>query len=320
MSERKTWIDVLKGIGIIYVVFGHLAPTMIVEKHIYSFHMALFFAISGYLFNGNSEYKGFVKKKFRSLMVSFLVWNTISVIIGYLMFDISLGTSVCALFGIHGTWSWNSPVWFLFILFVTENIFYAVSRLNRIIQRGVVVLCIVLGYLFNGQVFPATLHVLPTSLFMMIFGKFMREYDFPARFTKKSPTTQYITVSAMLLLNICGAYFNTRVSVYHSEYGNYILALIVSMMGIMAYGGVALLIKGNRVIEYFGANSLLLVCMQYYIFKVYQIVSVKLVSIDAWYYRSTIKAIILTASTLIAFKVINEIYNYLKFKWKERAK
>lgn len=320
MAERKQWIDVLKGIGIIYVVFGHLAPAMIIEKHIYSFHMMLFFAVSGYLFDANCEYRVFAKKKFKALMISFLAWNSISVIIGYLLFDVSLGASLYALFGLEGTWSWNSPVWFLFILFITENIFYVISRTGKFVRGGVALLCIILGYMFNRHVFTATLHVLPTSVLMMILGKAIRKYNLADKFSGKSVGTQYIFVAVMLLLNVVGAYFNTRVSVYHSEYGNYLLAVTVSVLGILAYGGLALIIKSNGIIEYFGRNSLLLVCVQYYIFKLYQIILSVLFKIDVWYYRSTLKAVILTIVTLILFKLINEIYNRAKFNWKGKQK
>ena len=40
---RRKDIDILKGIGIILVVLGHVKPEMYVEKWIYSFHMFLFF-------------------------------------------------------------------------------------------------------------------------------------------------------------------------------------------------------------------------------------------------------------------------------------
>ena len=50
--ERLVFIDNAKGIGIILMILGHI-PNMPEFFHswIYSFHMPLFFFISGYLFN-----------------------------------------------------------------------------------------------------------------------------------------------------------------------------------------------------------------------------------------------------------------------------
>ena len=42
---RESWIDVLKGIGIILVVIGHTSMENPLVKWIYVFHMPLFFCI-----------------------------------------------------------------------------------------------------------------------------------------------------------------------------------------------------------------------------------------------------------------------------------
>ena len=47
-SGRIDWIDTLKGVAMIFVVWGHCFPTYKgrIKKYIYSFHMPLFFFIS----------------------------------------------------------------------------------------------------------------------------------------------------------------------------------------------------------------------------------------------------------------------------------
>lgn len=54
MKERNKTIDNAKGIGIILVIAGHLfTKDSIPFMYIFSFHMPLFFIISGYLMNGD---------------------------------------------------------------------------------------------------------------------------------------------------------------------------------------------------------------------------------------------------------------------------
>lgn len=57
--QRDIPMDVLKGIGVIFVILGHLATTERVGQglwnYIYSFHMPMFFMISGYLAYGKKE-------------------------------------------------------------------------------------------------------------------------------------------------------------------------------------------------------------------------------------------------------------------------
>ena len=58
-KNRIEWIDVLRGIGIVLVILGHAPRDLMRETYpiidclyqfIYTFHMGLFFSISGYLF------------------------------------------------------------------------------------------------------------------------------------------------------------------------------------------------------------------------------------------------------------------------------
>ena len=54
VSERYTWIDCIKGIGIFLVVLGHIYKDNYIGLWIYSFHMPLFFMLSGYLMYAKS--------------------------------------------------------------------------------------------------------------------------------------------------------------------------------------------------------------------------------------------------------------------------
>lgn len=47
--DRLGWVDVARGIGIVAVVAGHAAPPGTIRDVMYSFHMPLFFILSGWL-------------------------------------------------------------------------------------------------------------------------------------------------------------------------------------------------------------------------------------------------------------------------------
>lgn len=77
----------MRGLAILFVVIGHIIQfngiptTNPVFEFIYSFHMPLFFSISGYItqkvtqINNISQYLLFVRKKFRSLIIPLLTWS-----------------------------------------------------------------------------------------------------------------------------------------------------------------------------------------------------------------------------------------------------
>ncbi|UKI22304.1 MAG: hypothetical protein L6V88_07995 [Anaerotruncus sp.] len=50
LKSRLHWIDVLKGIGIIFVMLGHINSKITVVPWIYMVPAPLFFAISGFIF------------------------------------------------------------------------------------------------------------------------------------------------------------------------------------------------------------------------------------------------------------------------------
>jgi fucose 4-O-acetylase-like acetyltransferase len=75
-TDRLTYLDIAKGIGIILVVWVHaLAPG---SGYISQFHMPLFFFISGVLFNDyNSKMSDYIKRKAKALLFPFWKWNLI---------------------------------------------------------------------------------------------------------------------------------------------------------------------------------------------------------------------------------------------------
>lgn len=90
MKERIAYIDRLKGFAILLVVIGHVVQflycpnnfdTNIVFRFIYSFHMPLFFILSGMVTNlklgSVEELCQKVKSRFLQLVVPFVLWGGI---------------------------------------------------------------------------------------------------------------------------------------------------------------------------------------------------------------------------------------------------
>lgn len=88
MKERIVYIDRLKGFAILLVVIGHVVQflycpnkfdTNIVFRFIYSFHMPLFFILSGMVTNlklgSVEELCQKVKSRFLQLVVPFVLWG-----------------------------------------------------------------------------------------------------------------------------------------------------------------------------------------------------------------------------------------------------
>lgn len=74
MKTRESWADFAKGIGILLVVLGHIKYTYEPLKiWLYTFHMPLFFFITGYFTHKRSTFRNDVKHKAYILLVPYLI-------------------------------------------------------------------------------------------------------------------------------------------------------------------------------------------------------------------------------------------------------
>jgi fucose 4-O-acetylase-like acetyltransferase len=81
-KQRIDWTDIAKGLGILAVILGHCHLPEEVWNSIYSWHMPIFFVISGYFYR-IQPFEILIKKKFNSLLKPyFYTCGTIALIEG----------------------------------------------------------------------------------------------------------------------------------------------------------------------------------------------------------------------------------------------
>ncbi|MFZ2160733.1 MAG: acyltransferase [Sideroxyarcus sp.] len=129
---RSLWVDYAKGIGIILVVYGHVAHGifnaginmdknlfMLVESVIYSFHMPLFFFLSGLFFLASMERRGSVsllRSKLDTILYPYVIWSLLQGMVEVAMSHYVNGhTTVVQVLSL--AWSPRAQFWFLYILF-----------------------------------------------------------------------------------------------------------------------------------------------------------------------------------------------------------
>lgn len=131
-KKRLVWVDALKGVLILLVVLGHAIQATLQDaceinhlwNAIYSFHMSAFMAVSGYLtyrstalIGGGSYVITLIVRRFRQLMIPFLLWTLLSLLINF-KFSIRAITD-CLLYPDRG-------LWFLWVLFFI-NVFFVIG-------------------------------------------------------------------------------------------------------------------------------------------------------------------------------------------------
>lgn len=70
-QNRIHWIDQVKGWGILMVAYGHNFPLF--EEYIYTFHMPLFFLVSG-IFHSKKTTITVLKKRAKQLLIPYFLW------------------------------------------------------------------------------------------------------------------------------------------------------------------------------------------------------------------------------------------------------
>ena len=92
---RDPSIDVLKGIAIVLVVYGHTWPFC--RNFIYLFHMAVFMMASGILYSGKidsiREYLKYIIKKIKGLYIPFVICNATFVLCGGVFIKLGIYTT-----------------------------------------------------------------------------------------------------------------------------------------------------------------------------------------------------------------------------------
>lgn len=283
-KNRIDWIDTAKGIGILLVVFGH-AFTMensLIKIYIYSFHLPLFFFLSGLLFKYEKykSYFAFLSSKVKTLIVPYLFFCITSYIVGYIIklksgpFDPVIVPTIKSIVfgdGSHLAQLNNVALWFLPCLFITEHIFFFIikaSRQTRNITISLVVLPVV-GILFSIYVkkhipWSANVAIIASTF----YGLGYLSYRFKATVDHfVSNKMNGLVSSALFFISFVASLLNGRVDMNSNFYGNPILFYISALAGVAIYIKLSTLIDKVKFINYIGRNSLIIFGTHFLVFQ-----------------------------------------------------
>lgn len=142
MKKREPVYDVMKGIGIILMLVGHMPIPDRAFLFIYSFHMPLFFLVAGAFadLSPKSEIKSLLKKDFTRLLLPVLVTMLFNIALSPLDYFVSGNYNSVIIQVLSVLWMGDAiptkrgiisidTLWFLMALFWVRLIFRCVGRL-----------------------------------------------------------------------------------------------------------------------------------------------------------------------------------------------
>lgn len=270
MSNRVSYLDIARGIAIFLVVLGHCISwqEFPVNRLILSFHMPLFFIISGMLLNektiAKQDVKKWLQKKCKRLLIPQItlgLFECIFIIVkGFLETNTFLMLSVGDV--LHAVLRW----WFLLVLFQVNIIslllknFILKNKMRQIAFLSMLVFVIFLQQkgIFLQTYEPFFINVLPFALmFYMIgfYGKVLVQRE-------KGLNWFYISCAALVCIFV--SQINTPVLMYDNKYGNFGMFLITSLLGSFVVISISQKIQ-THFFEWLGQVSIIVYVLQFHL-------------------------------------------------------
>ncbi len=300
-KKRIVYLDIAKGIGIILVLLGHLQNDTIFSyspyilslcSWIFSFHMALFFIISGMLMavkeDNETDIRIFIGKRFKSIMLPYFWFSLIYIFIVLysLLIDkvVPLKTLFIQLWYVLGMYGMN-VLWFLPALFAGEVLFvFLTQRFKNHKSLFIIVILLAVaitinqlrGGLPNNNEITERLNELIITLIRPVFVCsyiFIGYYIYKGfgLISSKFSNTKVLMIPAVPLLLVINIYVNTLnrpVDFRSLVLNNYLLYYLSSISGSLAILFISMLLSGLHigakingetgfpVLKFYGKNSL----------------------------------------------------------------
>lgn len=282
-KERIAWVDIARGLAIVLVMLGHTPVPGKMVSYIYSFHVPLFFILSGFLLHRGLQksWPDFLKNKFMRLAVPYFFFSFIGY--AYWLITRQTGTDVGATqistaIPLNGTFMalrdsnfmiHNSALWFIAGLFVAEVLFYGIYRLVKGDRMMLVIMLLglaIIGIIYNAFIavpLPWSLDTAPIVAVFLGSGFFLKEFYPKWVSYKLSIMTRLLIFAGLVMISLAAWRLNPtslgRVDMYYSVYGNFLLyfaaALAGSLLVILFFEG---FVKNSRPLAYIGRNSLII--------------------------------------------------------------
>lgn len=237
-KKRIEFIDLAKGLCIFLVVLAHVMSSFDLENYplrdaMGMFRMPLYFFLSGLFFSTYENYRGFLKRKTNKLLIPFLAWYLLTV---------AIPVNIAALLGKNGyggfqslidfIWPerifYNGAIWFLWGLFIMNNIFYGIYLLSRRLSQKHMVALICLFSLLVGCAgyalfrplrinLPANIDSAMTALPFFVAGYLFRRYTNLLQPNKYDKYNWLFVILFFAVVILLARYVNYRRNQYSAD-------------------------------------------------------------------------------------------------------
>ena len=192
-NNRIQHIDTARGIAIICIILGHLG-NMDINRFVFTFHVPLFFLLSGYFYNKEINARTLVIKRVRTLLIPYVICCTLIILSAVFINQLTnqgTGDKDIILYWLQASAygagdNYTTPfvihqigaIWFLLALFWTGLAFFAILKLKSVIRPFAV---FAFFFLMKATTklfwFPASIQASGPALLYMYVGFIVKENE-----------------------------------------------------------------------------------------------------------------------------------------------
>lgn len=318
-AKRLHWVDVVKGILMLMVIWGHsdnqalsagindyVVTNLCWIEHTWTpYFMCAFFVITGYCSNFNKPFYPYVISKIKSLIIP-------AISIGMLSKIVFEGGGVEVIRIIPSTLIFG-PVWFLAALFIACIIYFFINKyLTNSYQKYIaLVLLVIIGLSLNLYV-PSSTKIwhLPHALMLTPFLEIGSYFKVHNNIFKKSTVliSVFVYVATLLLIFLISDF--DKIGIYRKitiTWFSLLPCYACSIAGTVLVINIGKLLDKSQILEYVGKNSILFYLLNYPLLKLYFDVYHTMFGINEMH--STIGFITVNVAVITTIAIVSKIMN-----------
>lgn len=274
MKNRIDYFDIAKGIGILCIIAGHMGVDG-VNRIVFTFHVPIFFLISGYFISQKGSFIDYARKRFKTLLYPY-AFTSVCLILIKIPVNIISGTPelissemktvfIQALYGSGGNENLTpfnigqiGAIWFLWALF------WAILATRFAISKswgGYFILIVALLSYFSTKYFwlPFDIQAGGTASVFVYVGAIIRKY----KSDMFEHTDEALFLSGLLaLIMSANLGFQLYINANYFSHGvvSIICAILISCFVIYLSKYISLTKMPKKVLLFYGNNSIIILC------------------------------------------------------------
>lgn len=324
-EERIQWIDIAKGIGIILVIIGHVSVNQNINNFIYSFHMPLFFIISGFLYKPK---KDFEKHKAKSILIpyfsfsiiSFIYWITIERFFREQeVSPLNVFINIFIARGDNESYIFNVVLWFLPCLFMTEIIFnFLINKTKSKYLKYIMFISSIIGFIFpkiSDIRLPFCLDIVFTAIAFYYLGFLFKENikNKFLIFLQKGVIYCILLIGIILIVSLLST-IEQGANMMNLKYKYYLIFYVTAILGFYMVYMISNKITINF-LKWIGKNSLYIMCIHEPLKRIVIAIYSKIIGQNSELIRGNcLHIIIISVLVLLFTSILITIIFYLKDK------